>query len=246
MQATPQAGLQDLLTRASNATHKANLETAYSNDPMLFELDFFAAIQRLYKASTITASNFQDLATVLSSRTFSNYSVKQSRDEELQYDALFTAYFTSLGSKFAVPPRSLKNKILSLVKLKIQVNETNSIQLCGSAKINFRPVDESRRLPVNNSFDLVSQYSAARTLAAGEPTTVNLTTQATQITLDGPLASTLVTALIQYDQLNQDLALALNKEIKPFIKAVPLTTTSSLRGTRTYDSSTTDDDDDVR
>lgn len=223
-----QEGIQDLLKRVTGNVHKANLEAAYANDPIMFQPEFFSAIHRLAKSEKLLASNFSDLATIMTSRTFTGYASKVSKDEELQFDALFTAYFTALASKFNLPPRTLKDRILSLVKIKIEVNDSG-LTFCNSARINFKVVDENRKQPINNSFDLISKYMAVQTLSAATPVTVGVTTQTTQITWSDGMASKLVIGAIQYNQLTQDDAAAANKDINSWIKSVPFTSSSNLK-----------------
>lgn len=213
----------DLLQRVPDNNIQQTLKDMYAKDPHLFDMDNVNIQHALYKTSIITFENFEQLAKLATIVTFNEYLTTKNDHTKTQLEYYLTCYYNALGSKFVINPNKFRDRILSLLSLKIHVTDTSTTNHIAKAKIEYRNIGDARNGNIANAVDVIYNYNYIKNnFQNAVIEKISLQTSAVKINVEGPIITNLVNNMINYQENVLATAFNLNKKIKPFIKDATL------------------------
>lgn len=204
-----------------NANVRENLRSVFNVSPTLFDEVFLNILRSLYSKQHLMLCDFNIVSNLCNVEIFANYSTETSQNSLAVLDERLTVYFNSVAKLFTLNPKQLKDKIMSLVCIRMEFLQNSGLNHLNRAKVEFKNFKANEYKSISNNIDILTSNNALRRNIIDAPEKqIKVTSNCKIVTLDGPVTTLFVNDMIQYQEDSINAAKMLGKNVNPYIKSV--------------------------
>lgn len=196
------------------------LEKLFSTDSILFDENFISTIINLGFINDYTINDFDKILMIQSVGIFNQFSKSTDEKADKSWDSIFDIYFQCITAQTDLNPNTLKIKICTLLKMKINIpNYSNSVNFRNtnvSISSNYKP-KEVDRAELGCDISNMVKASFFSAIEYTEKQSFIYTPYTSSISLQGPILNMLVTNILLLQENLLQTASACGAKVKPFI-----------------------------
>lgn len=215
-----QANFEKIKKRVGNAESGVVLDSINEATPSLFDETTINTILTLAALSEYTINNFSDILCLRNLNLFSEFVSSTSEEDLKGYGLVFDIYFEAITIGCSMSAAVVKNKILTLLKLKITIpNSSNNFTLkniSATVSSTYKPKKSNRGVAACDISNIIKTnfYNAVENAQVEK---FAYTTWTNNTNIQGPVLSMLLSNMVLYQQCLLETAASCGVEVEPFL-----------------------------
>lgn len=223
MDANPEATLKDRLI-ALNVNRTALFNQLYTEDPAMFTPSMVNLIVSLATKSKYTLRDLAQFQPILELVYVRRYADSENPSEMMEYERLLDTYFATIGSLKNKNPTEVSGRMLNMLKATLTF-PSNKTSATSNVHASFRStyIPKHGGLICNKiDIDNIIESQLRTTVECTPEEELDCVNNPREIKLEGPFLTSVVSAIVGYQDMIVNMNQTFGLKTEPYIRAVNL------------------------